>query len=318
MWGVEKYIEKCARSLFESTLDDIEFIFVDDCSPDKSVGVLKLVLKDYPKRSQQTKILRHKVNKGLPQARKTGVEAAHGEWITHCDSDDWVAPDMYEKMLDSASEKGYDLICCDFKFLSDSEVLFQSSYDIKKTSEELRKDLLACHVSNAVWNKIVRHSIYDSHDIYYPRETMDEDDVFVSQWAYFASRCGYVHECLYYHYANPESMTHEKSREKVLRGLNDRITNRKWIVNFLESQNDDEVKDALLRYKRSVKQIIFSRAYGWNNYREMLNTYSDANKELLESNKLSIKNRFFTFLMFISFPIPVYQIVIRLLGIKNC
>ena len=313
MWGVEKYIAKCARSLFESTLDDMEFVFVDDCTPDKSVEVLQGVIEEYPNRKCQTIIVRHEVNKGLPQARKTGVKAAHGEWITHCDSDDWVAPTMYEKMLASASGEGYDLVCCDFVYQSDNEVLWQPTYDANKTSEELRKDLIACKVSNAVWNKIVHSSLYDSHEIYYPKETMDEDDVFVCQWAYYASRCGYVHECLYYHYANPESMTHEKNKAKLLKGLNDRITNRKWIVNFLETQHDNDVTEALLQYKRSVKQFIFSKGYGWNNYREMLATYPDVNKTLLYSGNYSIINRTLSFLMLISFPIPFYQVAMGLL-----
>ena len=187
-------------------------------------------------------------------------------------------------------------------------MLWQPTYDANKTAEELRKDLIACRVSNAVWNKIVHRSIYDSHEIYFPKETMDEDDVFVCQWAYYASRCGYVHECLYFHYANPESMTHEKSREKILKGLNDRITNRKWIVSFLESKDDDDVSEAKLQYKRSVKQFIFSKGYGWKNYREMLRTYPEVNKELLFSNKQSVISRILTLLMFISFPIPFYQV----------
>lgn len=208
---------------------------------------------------------------------------------------------------------GYDLVCCDFVYQSDNKVLWKPTYDENNSSDELRKDLIACRVPNAVWNKIVNRSIYDLHEIYSPKETMDEDDVFVCQWAYYASRCGYVHECLYFHYANPESMTHEKSREKILKGLNDRITNRKWIVNFLESKDDDDVSEAKMRYKRSVKQFIFSKGYGWKNYREMLCTYPEANKELLFSNRNSIINRTLTFLMFISFPIPFYQIAMYLL-----
>ena len=314
MWGVEKYIDKCARSLFESTLDDMEFVFVDDCTPDKSVEVLQGVIEEYPNRKSQTVIVRHEVNKGLPQARKTGVAAAHGEWISHCDSDDWVAPDMYEKMLKTAGEKGADLVCCDFIYQSDDEILWRPTYDKNKSPEELRKDLMACKVSNAVWNKIVHRSIYETNEIYYPKETMDEDDVFVSQWSYYASHCEYVHECLYYHYANPESVTHQKDRNKYLKGINERITNSKWIIGFLESKKEDDVAEALLFYKRCVKQLVFTRGYGFKNYLEMLNTYSEVNKDMLFSNNYSILNRLLAFLMFISFPIPFYQLAISFLA----
>ena len=53
IYGVEKYIEQCARSLFEQSYASIEYIFVDDCTPDKSIGILESLLKEYPERAQQ-------------------------------------------------------------------------------------------------------------------------------------------------------------------------------------------------------------------------------------------------------------------------
>ena len=90
IYEVERYIERCARSLFEQTmLSGIEFIFVDDCTPDYSIEILHNTLKEYPEREAQVTILTHSANKGLAAARKTGVRAARGEYISHCDSDDW-------------------------------------------------------------------------------------------------------------------------------------------------------------------------------------------------------------------------------------
>ena len=62
IYGVEKYIERCARSLFDQTFQDIEYIFIDDCSPDNSVLILNQVLKEYPNRVNQTIIHRIVVN----------------------------------------------------------------------------------------------------------------------------------------------------------------------------------------------------------------------------------------------------------------
>ena len=52
VYGVEKYIERCSRSLFEQTLDDLEYLFIDDCTPDKSIDVLKNILEEYPNRKK--------------------------------------------------------------------------------------------------------------------------------------------------------------------------------------------------------------------------------------------------------------------------
>ena len=72
VYGVEKYIERCARSLFEQTLDDIEYIFVNDCTKDRSIDILNEVINDYPARKQQVRIVHHEENKGSALARLSG------------------------------------------------------------------------------------------------------------------------------------------------------------------------------------------------------------------------------------------------------
>ena len=97
VYGVEKYIERCARSLFEQTLDDIEYLFIDDCTPDKSVEILKRVLEEYPHRKSQVVIHRMEQNSGQAKVREWGMQNATGEYVIHCDSDDWVDIHMYER-----------------------------------------------------------------------------------------------------------------------------------------------------------------------------------------------------------------------------
>ena len=98
VYGVEKYIERCARSLFEQTLDDIEYLFIDDCTPDRSVEILKQVLDEYPHRKNQVIIHRMEKNSGQAAVRKWGMLNVAGEYVIHCDSDDWVDIYMYEAM----------------------------------------------------------------------------------------------------------------------------------------------------------------------------------------------------------------------------
>ena len=90
VYGVEKYIERCARSIFEQTYHNLDIVFVDDCTPDKSIEILKRVLEEYPGRKAQTRIIRHAYNRGLSAARNTAVAAATGTFLTHVDSDDWI------------------------------------------------------------------------------------------------------------------------------------------------------------------------------------------------------------------------------------
>ena len=98
IYGVEKYIEQCAVSLFEQSYEDLEYIFVDDCSPDRSIDVLRHTLERYPHRQGQVRIIAHEVNRGLGAARHTALEAATGELVMHVDSDDYLLPHAVEHL----------------------------------------------------------------------------------------------------------------------------------------------------------------------------------------------------------------------------
>ena len=104
VYGAEKYIERCARSLFEQTLNDIEYIFVDDCSPDKSIEILISVLDDYPHRKKQVRIIRNHSNLGVGGTRTVGMKAATGDYLIHCDPDEGVEHNMYELLYNKAIE----------------------------------------------------------------------------------------------------------------------------------------------------------------------------------------------------------------------
>ena len=77
--NVAAFIGRCANSLFQQTLESVEFIFVDDATPDNSVEVVEQRLERYPERKGQTRFLKHERNQGLPAARNTGLKAAQGE-----------------------------------------------------------------------------------------------------------------------------------------------------------------------------------------------------------------------------------------------
>ena len=114
IYNVKLYIERCVRSLMEQTLENIEFIFVNDCTPDDSMDILHYVLEEYPKRREQIKIIEHETNRGISAVRNTGLKNATGQYIIYCDSDDWVEKNMYEKLLVKALETSADIVGCDF------------------------------------------------------------------------------------------------------------------------------------------------------------------------------------------------------------
>lgn len=110
IYGVEQYIERRARSLFEQTCQELEYVFVNDCTPDKSMELLSGVLEDYPERKGAVKIVNHEKNRGLAASRNTGVENATGEFVCLVDSDDWLERNAVEVLLEGQQKKDADMV----------------------------------------------------------------------------------------------------------------------------------------------------------------------------------------------------------------
>lgn len=308
VWGVEKYVGKCARSIFASTMTDMQVIFVNDYTPDRSMEIIKDVLNEFPNRKDNVIFVEHESNRGLPQARKTGLNYADGEFIAYCDSDDWVEPDMYEKMYNYACFNGLDLVQCDHMWLSDNAILHKTSYPVKK-SHCYRYDILTRKISNAVWNKIVKKSLLDKN-FYFPQAQMDEDDVFSVQVAYYAQRVGYLHECLYNHYQNPDSMTMIPNIEKKLKGFTEAKINSEWIVRFLSEKNEEELDEAIFIAKKCVKNYITTQLMPLGNYTQLWkDTYPEINWLLVYGRYSS----FFSRIKNLIVNLGIYPVSLRIL-----
>lgn len=96
VYNAENYIVECARSLLGQTYRNIEFIFIDDCSTDSSFKKLEMVVGEYP--GLNVRIVRHSENKGAAASRNDGLSLATGDYIGFVDADDWIEPEMYERM----------------------------------------------------------------------------------------------------------------------------------------------------------------------------------------------------------------------------
>lgn len=286
VYGVEKYIERCARSLFEQTLDDIEFIFVDDCTKDNSIAVLLHVLDDYPNRKAQTHIVHHEVNKGLPSARRTGIQIAKGEYIAHCDSDDWVDVAMYEKMYKKAKEENLDMVISNY-YISDG---------ISKTpyhEEAMRNDkaLLYFEYIN-IWVKLVRSSIYQENSFEPVKATMLEDRALSVQLTYYCKSIGFIDEPLYYYYKNLESICRVFTKDCCIKRYNEAISNVNLIIEFMESKEIAQLfHTEICRLKFVARHQIAPVTNDSDCYSIWRKTYPEINTVFIFSSQVSFSEK---------------------------
>lgn len=194
-YNVAPFIERCAESLLGQTLQDVEFIFVDDASPDESREILEKVIARHPDRN--VRIVTHEVNKGLPAARNTGMEVASGEFVYHCDSDDWVEADLLEKMFKAAADNGADYVYCDFWMQFEKSARYMSNPTYTDPERMVKEGFMAGLMKYNVWNKMVKRSLYDG--IRFPDGHGMGEDMTMILVATRAARTAHVPEALYHY-----------------------------------------------------------------------------------------------------------------------
>ncbi|WP_277234691.1 glycosyltransferase family 2 protein [Phocaeicola salanitronis] len=286
VYRVEKFIEKCAASLFSQTLDDVEFIFVDDASPDNSMALLEKCIQQYPQRKAQIRMLVHKENKGLPAARNTGLAVASGEYVFHCDSDDFVEPDMLETLYDEAKKKDADIVWCDWylSFEHNERYMKQPDY---ATSMEALKAMLAGLMKFNVWNKLVRRRLYADNQIVFPAGyAMGEDMTMMLLFA-VAGRVVYVPQA-FYHYVKLN--TEAYSQNFSLNHLESVKHNIRTVELFLHSRlgNVLDLEIACMKLEAKFPFLMSDRK---EMYRLWERTYPEANAYILRNHYISRRRR---------------------------
>lgn len=165
VYGVEKYIEQCAESLFCQTYDDLEYVFVDDCSLDNSMEKLQSVLNRYAHRQAQVRIVRHEYNHGLGTARRTALAAATGDFVLHVDSDDYLLPNAVEMLVTEQTRTNADIVSGAYNTLSPDGTLQTRSIDVLDKSLMLKLLLVQHTIPYNIWARLIRRSLYTNNGI---------------------------------------------------------------------------------------------------------------------------------------------------------
>lgn len=278
VYGVEKYIERCAHSLFKQTLSDIEYIFVDDCSKDKSIEILESVCQEYPHRA--IKIIRHSKNLGLAGARLTGFKNANGKYWICCDSDDWVEPDMYERMVEVAENNDADIVCCE-ALMESKDVVSTMQYQFTQDSyEKIFNTKYYGDIYGAIWNKLIRADLYKNYHIEpWVGINMWEDSCLTIRLRCFSRKTIILKDCLYhYNVSNTNSITSTFNINKV----KEMILAVKNIELFLASSNIPPLEkgNEWINYLKLHSKEVLLRFPTKTNVEMFRSTFPETNKYL--------------------------------------
>ena len=218
VYNVEKYLPKCLDSLLAQTWQELEVIVVDDGSPDNSWDIMQ----EYARRDSRVRLIRQK-NGGLSAARNAGVEAAQGEWIGFLDSDDYVAPEMYETLYRAAVERDAQMAVCNFTYVDVEGNLLPQRSPITKDETLTREEILvrlsgpmAWYYATA-WNRLYRRELFG--DVRFPVGKFHEDEYTAHLFYWQCERVAIVKEAMYYYVQQDGSIMHTESVRRQVDGI---------------------------------------------------------------------------------------------------
>ena len=235
--------------MFSQTLDDLEFIFIDDCSPDRSMALMQQVLESFPGRRAQVRCLRMDVNSGQAAVRMRGIGEASGDYLAFFDSDDTVPPEACKMLYDCARRGSHDMVTCDF-MQEDSGGHWLRKCGRLPSGSELDALLYAA----APWNlacRLIRRSVL-CDGVEAPAGNMGEDMVITIQAVMKSGSIGHVDAALYYYHYRSSSTSREPGAEAALSRTRALQANVSLLVNKLCSDG---------RYSEDSPQIVAFKYY---------------------------------------------------------
>lgn len=290
VYNVAPFIERCAQSLFRQTLENVEFIFVDDASPDNSMELLEKCLEQYPARKSRTKLLHHSVNKGLPAARNTGLDVATGEYIFHCDSDDYLEPDALESMYREAKSQDADIVWTDWYLSFQKNERYMKQPDYPSPLEAL-KGMLSGSMKYNVWNKLVRRSIYTENGIRFPEGHNMGEDMTMMQLFACAQTVRYLPKA-YYHYVrlNAQAFTQMGGSPHKRQHLDDLRYNVSRILQFIKQRFGNQLDRELAFFMLDAKFpfLITDQKTSYQRWKEW---FPEANRYIWQNKQISYRSR---------------------------
>lgn len=272
VYGVAQYIEKCAQSLLAQTLQDMEFIFVDDHGPDNSIELVQNMIADHP-RKEQFVFLKPEHNMGAGMARNYAIPHAKGEYIAFVDSDDWIEPTMFEELYNEATQKSCDLCCCQMqKIYPDGhlgDILQNPHITPGKISDENRSYFLTHYVSLFA-SFIYKKEFIEKYQIRFPEDRCADDSFFVSAVLMMAESICYVDKPFYLYLIRPGSVCTTKDSTKYLKRL----------AVFSKLMNFAKKNGVYTQFKDEIDFMYFKKGYLSSVFNYVTNS-TEPRKEIL-------------------------------------
>ncbi len=213
-YKVEKYVGRCIESLFTQTYTNIEYVFVNDCTPDKSMEVIIEYIEKYGV-AERCKMIVHEQNQGISASRNDCLDNMTGDYFLFVDGDDYINKDMVELLVDAAVRENADISGCGYiEEYPDHSVEYPQKYT--NNHDEMLRSITMLTIKGVLWKLLIRRELIVINNLRFPYDnSINEDYYYCCRLFYYAKSFASVDKCLY-HYVqyNPNNLT-KKSLQNI-------------------------------------------------------------------------------------------------------
>lgn len=285
VYKVEKYLEKCVKSLVNQSYKNLEIILVDDGSPDNCPALCD----SYAKQDNRIKVI-HQENMGLSAARNAGIDIASGEYIGFVDSDDYIHKNMYEVLMKTCLDNHCDIAVCSLKKfekeIEADEVITEPGLELYEKEKKFEA-YFKLHGTEMIvaWNKLYKKELF--HNVRYPKGKIHEDEFTTYILIGAAERVAFVNFPFYYYFQRAESIMGQGFSLKSL----DRLEAFKLRQQYFKSLGNEYIYQLGLYNMQYWIMLYFTFAGNNMEYRKLVLEYETWCWENLE--KELVKEYFF-------------------------
>lgn len=216
VYNVERYIKDCIESLLKQTYKNLEIILVDDGSTDNSCKICSEYLNyDYIKLIKQE-------NRGVSNARNTGIQNSKGDYIIFVDPDDIVSQEFVKILVQTIEMNQTDIVCCEYtRKIEDLYFKGKIKSKLKSAQYAENKILKNSYIDGYIWNKIFKASIIKNNNLKFPNGiTIWEDLYFVIKYLRNCKNVAIIKNKLYFYRVRDNSAV---ANEGDIRKIKDKV-----------------------------------------------------------------------------------------------
>lgn len=215
VYNAEKHVERALNSLIEQTLEDVQYIIIDDGSIDNSLTVVKKVLDSAYKEIKDITLITRE-NRGVSATRSQGIHLAKGDYVIHLDSDDWLEPNALELMYNNAIMNQSDVVISNY-FVEYLDRCVQVQQPHGYSNIDCLKMMLIGDIPGFTWNKLIKRELLLVNAIDFNEElSFLEDFLFIFKVLYKSKKTTFIDECLiHYSQENEFSITRKMTNKHI-------------------------------------------------------------------------------------------------------